>query len=163
MQLYASYVIAMAATCDVKETQLKYVTTALNNIFEYETRDESKETEFFIRILATLDARKPTDEGSIYAKSDYPVSMSIRAYLCSGLLNWLMIDSEQLSIEEETRCTELIETLLDDAFQQTVRDNICRTDEIKQLQSQLAALMGKFIFISIHGTFRDPMDIQFYI
>lgn len=163
MQLYASYQIAMAATCDVRETQLKHIVTALSNI-QYKT-GECEGTKFFIHILATLDARKPTDEDSIYAKSDYPVSTSLHAYLCSGLLNWLLIDLEKLSVEEEIQFTKLIETLLDNDFQQIAKDNIHQIEKIKQLESQITELMNKlqgklfsFQFIKISGRGKHSID-----
>lgn len=145
MQLNASYRIAIAVTCDAKETQLKHLATVLGDMFDYEAiaieHGTATNEKFFIHILAKLDNRKPTDEGSIYAKSNYPVSQSIRAYLCIGLLSWLPNYLGQLLIKEETQFVQLILDLLDDAINETTlsyQDKICK---LGQLEDQLLSLM----------------------
>jgi len=145
MQINISYQIAMAATCDAKETRLKHLTMALGNIFEFENTAAKYETvkeEFLTHVLAKLDTKKPTDEDSIYAKSNYPVSQSIRAYLCVGLLSWLERYLVKLSVEEETQFIKLILDLLDDTINET---NLSHQDKVfkhKQLENQLMALAG---------------------
>ncbi|KAL0127536.1 hypothetical protein PUN28_003065 [Cardiocondyla obscurior] len=123
MEINISYQIAMAATCDTKEIQLKHLTTVLGNIFEFENKAMKFGTTikegFFTYILTKLDTKKPTDKGSIYAKSDCPASQSIRAYLCIGLLRWLSKYLDQLSIVEEIQIMQLILDLLEDAINET--------------------------------------------
>jgi len=146
MQINISYQIAMAATCDAKETRLKHLITALDNIFEFENTATKYETilkkEFFTCVLAILDIKKPTDEDSIYAKSNYPVSQSIRAYLCVGLLNWLERYLKKLSVEEETQFMKLILDLLEDTINETTLSHQNKVFKHKQLENQLMALAG---------------------
>lgn len=146
IQINISYQIAMAATCDAKETRLKHLTTALGNVFELENTAAKygvtiKEG-FFTHVLTILDTNKPTDEDSIYAKSNYPVSQSVRAFLCIGLVNWLLKYLEKLSVKEETQFTHLILDLLDDAINEinvSYQTKICKHNE---LENQLMALAG---------------------
>lgn len=149
IHLYVSYHIAMAVTCDTKEMQLKLIATVLNRVFQYELINVNKEKGFLIHILAKLDAKKPTDEESIYKKNIYPVSKSIRAYLCIGLLDWLLNYLEQLTIEEEVQFTNLIEDLLEDALDRETMHYSFWTIEINQLESRLASLMGELLFLSL--------------
>jgi len=138
----------MAGTCDAKETRLKYLTKALKMVFEYEdtiVKHGAKSDGFFTHVLTKLDAKKPTDEDSIYAKSNYPVSQSIRAYLCIGLLNWLLKYLEQLSIEEESQFTQLILNLLDDVVNEmnlSYQNNIFKHEEMESQLMNLKLEMG---------------------
>ncbi|GAB1867613.1 Gem-associated protein 5 [Camponotus japonicus] len=147
MQLNATYRIAIAATCDAKETQLKHIAAILDDVFEFEKMAVEYGTvtteSLFIHILAKLDIRKPTDEGSIYAKSNYPISQSIRAYLCVGLLNLLLNYSilSRLSFEEETQFTQLILELLDDAINETTLSYKEKIPKLRQLGNQLLSLL----------------------
>lgn len=145
MQLNASYRIAIAATCDTKETQLKHIAAILGNVFEFEEMAIEHGTvtieSLFIHIFAKLDNRKPSDEGSIYAKSNYLVSQSIRAYLCVGLLNFLLNYSDQLLVEEETQFTQLIVELLDDAINETTLSYQEKISKLRQLEDQLLTLL----------------------
>ncbi|KYN08591.1 PREDICTED: gem-associated protein 5 [Cyphomyrmex costatus] len=143
VQINVSYQIAMAATCDAKEIRLKYLTTALGNMFEFENKVEYEtmmKEGFFTRVLTKLDTKKQTDEDSIYAKSDYPVSQSIRAYLCIGLLNWLLKYLEKLSVEEEIQFTQLVLDLIDDAVNETNLSHQSKISKYNQLEDQLMAL-----------------------
>lgn len=147
MQLNATYRIAIAATCDAKETQLKHIAAILGDVFEFEKMAVEYGTvtteSLFIHILAKLDIRKPTDEGSIYAKSNDPISQSIRAYLCVGLLNLLLNYSilSRLSVEEETQFTQLILELLDDAINETTLSYKEKIPKLRQLGNQLLSLL----------------------
>lgn len=146
MQINISYQIAMAATCDAKETRLKHLATALDSIFEFENTTAKfgatiKEG-FFTHVLTKLDTKKPTDGDSVYAKSEYPVSQSIRAYLCIGLLNWLEKYLEKLSDEEETQITQLISDLLDDTINEanlSHQNNISKHNKLEDRLMSLAA------------------------
>jgi len=144
MQINISYQIAMAATSDVKEIRLKHLTTALGNVFEFENRVSKYETTtkegFFTHVLTKLDIKKPTDKDSIYAKSDYPVSQSIRAYLCIGILNWLLKYLEKLSVEEELQFTQLVLDLLEDTINETNVSHQNKISKYNQLEDQLMAL-----------------------
>ncbi|XP_014480134.1 PREDICTED: gem-associated protein 5 isoform X2 [Dinoponera quadriceps] len=132
--LHASYQIALAAMSDAKETRLRHIATALGKVYQHKTEG------LFTYILVTSDMRKPTDEDSIYAKSNCPVSTSVRAYLCIGLINWLISDLERLSIEEETQFVKLVHTLLEDAFDEETEDYVRRVCKIKQLGDRVADL-----------------------
>lgn len=146
--LHASYQIALAAMSETKETQLKHIAAALDKVYQYKTGD------FFIYIILTLDARKPTDEDSIYAKSNYLVSTSIRAYLCIGLVDWLMSNLQQLSIEDEIRFIKLVETFLKDALRKEAKDHIKRVDKIRELEDQMNDLLREYTyFISFFEMF----------
>lgn len=137
--LQASYQIALAAMSDAKETQLKHIAAALGNVYQHKTAD------LFTTILVTLDIRKSTDEDSIYAKSNYPVSTSIRAYLCIGLVDWLTNNLEQLSIEEEIQFMKLVETLSEDAFHREAKVHVKRVGKIKQLEDEIKDLLRELL------------------
>ncbi|XP_025162758.1 gem-associated protein 5 [Harpegnathos saltator] len=150
--LHASYQIALAATSDVKETQLKHITTALDYVYQYQMKkaDKIKNTDLdpFSYILITLDIKKPTGEDSIYAKSNYFVSTSIRAYLCVGLMNWAINILSQLSIDEEIQFMKIIETLLEDVFNLETRDHMERIFKIEHMKHEVQALL----FNKVNGT-----------
>ncbi|XP_011872793.1 PREDICTED: gem-associated protein 5 isoform X2 [Vollenhovia emeryi] len=144
MQVNISYQIAMAATCDAEETRLKHLTRALGSVDEFERTASkhglTKQDGFFTHLLTTLDTKKPTDEDSIYARSDCPVSQSLRAYLCIGLMNVLWLHLKKLTIEEETQFVQLILDLLDDTINET---NLCYQNNIvehNKLEDKLMAL-----------------------
>lgn len=152
-----SYELAKAVLCTTKETyiiKLKHVAKAVNIAFENEkvliekaakhgTRADNR---FFIFLLTMLGG-KPTDEpdeNNIYARNDYFVSQSIRAYLCFGILDWILIYSDQLSAEEETMCTQLMLNLLADAISETAMLYENRFNEIDELATQLTDFMCEF-------------------
>lgn len=123
------YELAKAVTCPSKKMQLEHVARALNIAFEDERRLAEKgakhgvrsDDRFFIYLLTTL-GRKPTQEpndDNIYEKTNFSVSQSIRAYLCFGVLDWILNYSNALAIEEETLLTELVLNLLPDAVNDT--------------------------------------------
>ncbi|KAL6264530.1 hypothetical protein P5V15_004637 [Pogonomyrmex californicus] len=143
MQIKICYQIALAATCDAKEIRLKHITRALNNIIEYEkavAKYGIPKEGFFMHVLTTLDTRKPTNKDSIYAKSSYPVSQSLRACLCVGLLNWLLKYLVKLSIEEETQIMQLIIDLMDDAINKTNLDYQIKLLKYEKLENELMIL-----------------------
>lgn len=146
MQVNVSYQIAMAATCDIKEMRLKHLTMALGSMLEFEDAmmkcGATIPEGFFTHVLTKLDTKKPTDESSLYAKSNYPVSQSIRAYLCFGLLKWLSKYVEELSIEEETQFVQLMLDLLDDTINETNLSHQNKIFNYNQLEDKLMALAG---------------------
>lgn len=146
MEINISYQIALAATCDAKETQLKHLTTALGSMFEFENLavkyGRTIKEGFFTHVLTKLDIKKPTDKDSIYAKNCYPVSQSIRAYLCIGLLNWLSKYSEKLSNEEETQFMQLVLQLLYDTMNERNISYQKNVDKHNELENKLMALAG---------------------
>ncbi|XP_011636844.1 gem-associated protein 5 [Pogonomyrmex barbatus] len=143
MQIKICYQIALAATCDAKEIRLKHITRALNNIIEYEkavAKYGIPKEGFFMHVLTKLDTRKPTNKDSIYAKSSYPVSQSLRACLCVGLLNWLLKYLVKLSVEEETQIMQLIIDLMDDAINKTNLDYQIKLLKYEKLENELMIL-----------------------
>ncbi|XP_039310637.1 gem-associated protein 5 isoform X2 [Solenopsis invicta] len=144
MEINMSYQIALAAMCDEKETQLKHLTTALSSVFEFEKKAVQHGTSkgFFTYVLTKLDTKKPTDECSIFEKNDYPLSQSIRAYLCIGLLNWLSKYSEQLSVEEETQFMQLVLNLLHDNVNET---NLVHQENIKYEELKNSKIYQDFL------------------
>lgn len=144
MEINISHQIALAATCDAKETQLKHLTTVLGSVSEFENLavkyGSTKKEGFFTHVLTKLDTKKPTNKDSIYAKSPYPVSQSIRAYLCIGLLNWLLKYLEKLSDEEETQFMQLILELLHDTINETNLSHQWNVNKHNELEDKLMAL-----------------------
>ncbi|XP_036139651.1 gem-associated protein 5 isoform X2 [Monomorium pharaonis] len=147
MEIIISYQIALAAMCDAKEAQLKHLTAAINNVFEFENLavkyGSTKKEGFFTHVLTILDTKKPTDKDSIYAENDYPVSQSIRAYLCVGLLNWLSKYSEKLSDEEETQFMQLVLNLLNDIINETNISHQKNVDRYNELEEKIMILAVK--------------------
>jgi len=157
MHLNISYQIAIAATYDARKIQLHHIAKILGDAFvyektlaktvlKYETR--LKAAGFFIYILTKLDTRKPVEQTSIYAKSDHPVSQSIRAYLCIGLLNLLLDGTEELSIEEETQLTQIILDLLDDAINETTLSYQKIISDFEKAEDVYKAFLREFYFQS---------------
>lgn len=147
--------IAMAVASTEKEQQLKHIVSMLGTITQFETlhrKNHENQYTLLIELVTKLDGRSPTDAESIYAKTDYPVSISLRAYLCYALLNCLV---------EETVNTDLhiyinlIENLIEDALNQQAVKQWSITNDINKLQNQVASTLCKlceYYQISLKGT-----------
>ncbi|XP_076647950.1 gem nuclear organelle associated protein rigor mortis isoform X2 [Halictus rubicundus] len=88
--LTVSYEVALALISSDKQQQLKHIVAALGVITQFETlypKNVENERDFLLQVILKLDARNPKDAESIFAKTDYPISVSLRAYLCHALLN----------------------------------------------------------------------------
>lgn len=150
-----SYELAKAVACNSRETRLKHIAKALNIAFEDENILAEKgmkhgvrsDDKFYTYILTILD-NKPTeepDDDNIYAKSNYSVSQSIRAYLCVGILDWMLDYSDQPSVEEETQLTQLVLNLLTDAISDITVNYENKFNEIDKLAVQLTDFMCEFL------------------
>lgn len=149
MHLNISYQVAIAATCETREAQLCRVAKILNDVFEWEKSLEctllvTEIAGFFSHVFTRLDTKGPMEESSIYAKSDYPVSQSVRAYLCIGLLKWLLNYMEELSSEEETQLTQIVLDLLDDAVNETTLTYQKTVSDYRKLEDLQIALLCEF-------------------
>lgn len=153
--LHVSYHIALAATSEAQEIQLRHIVTALDYVLQHkiEKTNKIKYMDLFTHILITLDLKKPTDEDSIYAKSNYPVSKSIRAYLCVGLLYWVTTYMEHLSIDEDSLFLELIEPLMEDACGKEIGKHVERISEIEQLEHRVKDFLRKLFCSILSKTF----------
>ena len=141
--LTVSREIAMAVASTEKEQQLKHIVSMLGAITQFETlhrKNQENQYTLLIEVVMKLDGRSPTDAESIYTKTDYPVSISLRAYLCYALLNCLV---------EETVNTDLhiyinlIENLIEDALHQQAVKQWSITNDINKLQNQVASTLCK--------------------
>lgn len=150
--LHASYHIALATTSNAKEIQLKHIVTALDYALQYKIKNENKteymDIDLFTHILITLDLIKPTDEDSIYAESNYPISKSIRAYLCVALVTWVRTYIEYLSVDESSLFLELIIPLLKDVYVEETKNHVICVSQIKELEYRVEDFIRKlFCFI----------------
>ncbi|XP_043665145.1 gem-associated protein 5-like isoform X2 [Vespula pensylvanica] len=110
--------LAMAMICDSMEKQLTHLINALNN-------------------------KSPTEEKSIYARK-CSLSKSLRAYLCIGLLNWILDDTNNLSINDQSiQIIQLIEELLEDILERETVRYWSLTNEITKLEAQIVSNLGK--------------------
>ncbi|CAL7940645.1 unnamed protein product [Xylocopa violacea] len=145
--LTVGHEISLAVASVDKEQKLKHIVTALHTITQFETlhrKDLENEHSFLMDIIIKLDSTSLTDETSIYRKTDYPISISLRAYLCYAFLSWLIysIDEEPINDNVETYI-DLIENLLEDALnKQTVKHWSIR-NEISKLENQIASAKCK--------------------
>jgi len=159
MHLNISYQIAIAATYDSRKSQLHHIAKILDDAFMYEEMlaktvlkygTRLKAAGFFIYILTKLDIRKPIEQTSIYAQSDHPVSQSIRAYLCIGLLNLFLDGTKELSIEEETQLIQIILDLLDDAINKTTLSYQKIISDFEKAQNVYKAFLREFYLQSMN-------------
>ncbi|XP_076752197.1 gem-associated protein 5-like isoform X2 [Xylocopa sonorina] len=141
--LTVGHEISLAVASMDKEQKLKHIVTALHTITQFETlhrMDLENEHSFLMEIIIKLDSTSLTDETSIYRKTDYPISISLRAYLCYAFLSWLVYSIDKKSINDNVETyIDLIEHLLEDALnKQTVKHWSIRND-ISKLESQIAS------------------------
>ncbi|XP_078046192.1 gem nuclear organelle associated protein rigor mortis isoform X2 [Augochlora pura] len=145
--LAISYEIALAVISTEKEQQLKHIVTALGVITQFETlhrKNVENQCNFLLNVIVKLDARNPTDTESIFSKTDYPVSISLRAYLCQALLNWFVnnIDEEIVDADIQVYIL-LIEDLIEDALNQQIIKHWLIKNQIKKLESQVVTALDK--------------------
>lgn len=144
-----SHELAVAVASIEKEQKLKHIVTALYTITQYETlnrKNFENQYSFLTEIVIKLDAKNLIDEESIYAKTSYPVSTSLRAYLCYALLNWLVyhIDEEILNSNVQIYIN-LIENLLEDALNKQAVKQWSIKSEISKLENQITSILGKLL------------------
>ncbi|KZC13808.1 PREDICTED: gem-associated protein 5-like [Dufourea novaeangliae] len=145
--LTVSYEIALAVISPEKQQRLKHIVSALGTISQFETlhrNNHEYHPNFLIEVIMKLDNRNPTKEESIYAKTDYPVSVSLRAYLCSAFLNWFVnnINEEYVNVNMHVYIN-LIENLIDDALNKQAVKQWLITNEINKVESQVASALCK--------------------
>ncbi|KAL2748138.1 gem-associated protein 5 isoform X1 [Vespula maculifrons] len=138
--------LAMAMICDSMEKQLTHLINALSIISQFEILHRKyivNHGSSFIKVLTNLDNKSPTEEKSIYARK-CSLSKSLRAYLCIGLLNWILDDSNNLSINDQSiQIIQLIEELLEDILEKETVRYWSLTNEITKLEAQIVSNLGK--------------------
>ncbi|XP_043264591.1 gem-associated protein 5-like [Colletes gigas] len=146
--LTVSYEIAMAISSTEKQQQLKHIVTALGAITQFEKLDRKNVEDrcnFLIEIIIKLDAKSPLDEESIYTKIDCPVSVSLRAYLCYAVLNWLAdnVHEENTNNINVQICIVLIEHLIEDVLNKRAVKYWSITNNINKLEKQVVSDLCK--------------------
>ncbi|XP_043665146.1 uncharacterized protein LOC122627757 isoform X3 [Vespula pensylvanica] len=138
--------LAMAMICDSMEKQLTHLINALSIISQFEILHRKyivNHGSSFIKVLTNLDNKSPTEEKSIYARK-CSLSKSLRAYLCIGLLNWILDDTNNLSINDQSiQIIQLIEELLEDILERETVRYWSLTNEITKLEAQIVSNLGK--------------------
>ncbi|KAK2585095.1 hypothetical protein KPH14_008607 [Odynerus spinipes] len=140
-----SFQLTMAILCNSVEKQLTHLINVLSTISQYEMLHRKSITNhghFLIKVLSNLDSKGPTQEESIYAPK-CSLSKSLRAYLCIGLLNWIIDDANLVIDDETTKIIELIEELLEDVLEKQTVKYWSTTNEITKLEAQIASTLGK--------------------
>lgn len=137
----------MAIVSIEKRQQLKHIVTALGTITQFELlhrKDLENQYNLLIGVIIKLDAKSPLNEGSIYTKTEYPVSISLRAYLCYALLNWLVdnVDEENVYNKIQTYIT-LINDLMEDVLNKRAVRQWSITNKINKLEGQVASTLCK--------------------
>nr|XP_031838451.1 gem-associated protein 5-like isoform X1 [Nomia melanderi] len=145
--LAVSYNIALAIISPEKQQQLKHIVTALSNIAQFETlnrKNLKNQYNVLMEIIVKLDTKDPTNMESIYTKTDYPVSISLRAYLCYAFLNWLVdnIDEETVNVNIHVYIN-LIENLIEDVLNKQIVKQCSIKNEITKLERQVASALCK--------------------
>ncbi|XP_017790259.1 PREDICTED: gem-associated protein 5 [Habropoda laboriosa] len=145
--LSISHEFALATASSEKEQKLKHIVNALHTITQFETlhpEEFQNGSSLLYKIIIQLDSKNLTNERSIFAKTDYPVSTSLRAYLCYALLKWLVcnLDEEPVSNDIQTYIS-LMEHLLEDALNKRTVKYWSITYEINKLGNQIASVTNK--------------------
>ncbi|XP_046430819.1 gem-associated protein 5 isoform X1 [Neodiprion fabricii] len=143
--------IALAITCVDNEKKLRHLVAAADAASRYEASIQSatavvgRHKNFLIKLLSQLEEKSPMSEDCLFAAKEPSIRKSLRAYLCYGILNWV-IDSDITYLEKEGRqelVISLIENVIRDALaKQTVRHNMMSA-EINKLEGKLTISMGK--------------------
>ena len=145
--LAVSHELAVAVASIEKEQKLKHIVTALYTIAQFETlnrKNFENQYSFLTEIVIKLDAKNLIDEESIYAKTSYPVSASMRAYLCYALLNWLVYHiDEEIHNSNVQIYINLIEDLLEDALNKQAVKQWSIQCEISKLENQITSILDK--------------------
>ncbi|XP_076243068.1 gem nuclear organelle associated protein rigor mortis [Calliopsis andreniformis] len=142
-----SHDMSKAIASSEKEQQLKHVVAVLGTITQFETlhrKNVENQYNLLIEAVVKLDAKSPLDEGSIYAKTDYPISLSLRAYLCYALLTWLVDNVNEESVDNNIQTfIDLLKNLIEDALNQRTLKLSCITNDINKLENEVASTLSK--------------------
>lgn len=147
----------MAIIGDSMEKQLTHLINALSIISQFEILHPKyivNHGSSFIKVLTNLDSNSPKEEKSIYARK-CSLSKSLRAYLCIGLLNWI-VDDTNLSINDKSiEIIQLIEELLEDILEKETVRYWSLTNEITKLEAQIVSNLGiidmmKYFFLLVN-------------
>ncbi|KAI4503668.1 hypothetical protein M0802_001071 [Mischocyttarus mexicanus] len=145
MWINASSQLAMAIICDSMEKRLTHLINVYSIISKFEILYPSIPNygSPFIKVLVYLDSTSPLEDNSIYERKS-SLSKSLRAYLCVGLLNWIVDKDSNVSINDQSiTIIQLIEDVLEDILEkQTVRFWSI-TNEISKLEAQILNTLGK--------------------
>ncbi|XP_076393217.1 gem nuclear organelle associated protein rigor mortis [Megachile rotundata] len=145
--LTVSHEFALAISSTEKKQKLKHIVTGLHTVTQYETLNRKtceNQYTFLIKIVIKLDIKNLMEEESIYAKTDYPVSTSLRAYLCYAVLNWLVYNLEnEVPSDKAQPYINLIENLLDDALNKQTMKHWTMKSEINKLENQITSILDK--------------------
>ncbi|XP_043490699.1 gem-associated protein 5 [Polistes fuscatus] len=138
----ASGQLAMAIICDSMEKRLTHLINVYSIISKFEILHRNHGSPF-IKVLVYLDSTSPVEDNSIYERK-CSLSKSLRAYLCVGLLNWIVDEDSNVSINDQSmKIIQLIEDVLEDIIEkQTVR-YWSVTNEISKLETQILSTLGK--------------------
>lgn len=126
----------MAITSDTEEKRFRHLINALNVITN---SDNHKST--LLRIISHLDSKNPWSEDSIY-KQKHSTCKSLRAYLCYGLMNWLVENIETLKNVDSI--VNLIENLIEDVFDEKTVEYWSLTNKVEVLETAVASTLGKY-------------------
>ncbi|XP_076292117.1 gem nuclear organelle associated protein rigor mortis isoform X2 [Lasioglossum baleicum] len=145
--LIVSYEVASALICSDKQQQLRHIVATLGVITRFETlhpQNVENECSLLLKVILMLDAKNPKDAESIFAKTDYPVSVSLRAYLCHALLNWCVnnIDDETVNLDIQIYVS-LIEDLIEDILNKQIVRQWLLENDIRKLQNQAQSVLCK--------------------
>lgn len=85
------------------------------------------------------------NETSIYAKTNYSISVSLRAFLCYALLNWFVfhLNEEFINNNNIINCINLVEYLFEDALNKQTIKHWSLTNEIYKLETKIACIKCK--------------------
>lgn len=144
--LVVGHNIALAIASVEKEQKLKHIVTTLHTITQFEIlhrKNFENQHNLLIEIIIKLDIKGLMDKTSIYTKTDYSVSISLRAYLCYALLNWFTCNIDKESINNIKFYINLIENLLEDAINKQAVKHWSVTNEINKLETQIVSVKCK--------------------
>ncbi|OAD62256.1 Gem-associated protein 5 [Eufriesea mexicana] len=143
--LIVGHEVALAIASTEKEQKLKHIVTALHSITQFEILHQKELKNYIlIEIIIKLDIKSVMDEMSIYTRTEHFISISLRAYLCYALLNWFIYNIDKEPVNNNVQIyVNLIEHLLQDALNKQVVRHWTVTNEINQLENQIASVKCK--------------------
>ncbi|XP_017879066.1 gem-associated protein 5 [Ceratina calcarata] len=157
--------LALVVASKNEKERLKHILKTLHTITEFEKGcthtfgNVGEKLNLSMEFIIKLSPKSLMDETGIYKKNDYSVSVSLRAYLCYILLNWLLYNIDDDAVIDNLQTyVSVIEDLLEDtinketieycmitnnvqAKEKTVASAICKIQEEKGTDENVESLM----------------------
>lgn len=142
--------LALAVASRNEEQRLKHILETLYTIIQFEEGcvhtfgKVGEKLNLSMEFIIKLSSKSLMDETSIYKRNDYSLSISLRAYICYSLLNWILynMDNEAVGDNLETY-VNAIEDLLEDTINKETIEYWMITNNIQAKEKTVAAAKCK--------------------